>query len=1512
MLYEESKQNNRKFRIYEMYNVESTPGMTNDAGVGDMLSNIGDTGEVRHSMWALMPDSVGDGDAINEDFISFVLNRDKYPTTDFPSAPYLNQKFHECLNNLRETLNKVDDKKKFYTNLLELQDYLIRRKLFNREPLDKEEMLLNEDTPKLNQQGLDREDADAIAKSFAEKMSLGTPQHLGGGGFGEAYLINNNNVLKLTTDPCEVDAAGKIHRAKPRTLVYVDKIYKVIETDLNILVYALIEDYIADKPVKEFYRLEDVLSKITYDFYNKYLRILLKGNGREEFKGKGLNDFPELAKLILTQNPDANVSAVDREKAYKYIMGLYDIKMDLMRLGIKSTDFMEAKNLGYSNDVLMFFDIGGCIAEEPNIPPENTITLPESVGLLDESLARETGDIIANKVAQQFQLGTPKYLKSGTFGSAYDIGDNKILKVTSDKSEAVENLKLIGKPLKYIAEPYKVYGITPRSGETKYFVIILEKLKTDEHHFTAMMERLDFAFNKILKIELGDVIDHYVLGYDTGVDEDKVKKYMSRNPKDKEFFDSLMKIAEECQEYGIESFEFLKPANLGYKKNGSLGFFDVGFGGFTVGDKKPVDVPMDVQEDGSAKFSTPDAIGQDGFPPYDNYDDSPLTDNNIPVNVMAEDLEYNHVVGDATDDEYMLSEVTVGGEYKAYHGSDTQINKFVDDFVGKEEATDQEGPGIYFSTNIEDARAYGKYIHSVILRPRKFVDESTHKNVNRKEITAFIKTAPDWEDTAQNWAENPENGLREAVNSLYEYAKNEKDLYQQIWYDWFRYHPLEYVRGMVKLGYDGEIINKAEGNKHFIVYNPDIIEIIKSEIINEERKKSYMPGSQSVEVKKKCKLGGLGNTSVACNQGDVNNLTFKSVKEEKNTIFAENKNMSENIMSLQDLPFKKEVESLGGKVFSVGGAVRDEFLGKDSKDLDVLVTGIPMDKLEAILAKYGRVSLEGKSFGVLKFKPKGATEDIDIAIPRTDAATGGGGHKDVDVTSDHSLPIEKDLERRDFTINAIAKDVEGNVVDPYGGQEDLKNKIIRAVNPEAFSDDPLRMLRAVQFASRFGFTIEPTTMQMIKDNASMIKNIPPERILTEFDKIVNKGDISIGAKLLKETGLFAQMFGDVETSMITKILGLIKNIISRFGTDPLKKAKSMGEFIYLLTKNITDSPADLFKNQLKGDIQTEKEIKAIDFANKNASNNAVKNRGVAYNMYAISPASLESDIIPKGVKVAAQELLQGTYPKSIGELQVNGNDLMQLGLKGKEIGDALKMMLLKIYADKVRNNKEELLSLLQTNSIQEGYPNYSDLEPQTWNVNGKEVGLDFFIGRYDEWNHQSEYVRYNDPSHESVLRFLEDEFEDLIGDDKLKRELYWKLTDREILNEDMKNVSYSAVVLDDKSRAKLLKVFTPMIPEGWEIKAHHMTIKMGALAENSKEKQDMKDGKEITLNVVDYAIDDKVMAVGVEGYQTANKKAHVTIAVNRQNGGKPFMSNNLVDWKPLGFPLSLTGIITEI
>lgn len=200
------------------------------------------------------------------------------------------------------------------------------------------------------------------------------------------------------------------------------------------------------------------------------------------------------------------------------------------------------------------------------------------------------------------------------------------------------------------------------------------------------------------------------------------------------------------------------------------------------------------------------------------------------------------------------------------------------------------------------------------------------------------------------------------------------------------------------------------------------------------------------------------------------------------------------------------------EVFVVGGAVRDALLArKGRRDLDLVVRGVPIRTLQKELARLGRVDLVGRVFGVLKFVPKGHDGPaIDIALPRTDHALGTGGYRDVAVKADAKLPIEDDLARRDFTINAMAFDLKaGRLIDPFRGMHDLSKGIIRAVGvpSKRFGEDYSRMLRAIRFAVQLGFDVEPKTWRSVKTNIRHLLDqragvwvVPRETIAKEFLK----------------------------------------------------------------------------------------------------------------------------------------------------------------------------------------------------------------------------------------------------------------------------------------------------------------------------------------------------------------------------------------------------------------------------
>jgi tRNA nucleotidyltransferase/poly(A) polymerase len=1846
-------------------------------------------------------------------------------------------------------------------------------------------------------------------------------------------------------------------------------------------------------------------------------------------------------------------------------------------------------NMDGNDDILS--DIGG----GQEIRNGMVALTPDSVGINEDILNevtydRETADKIANEVARIKGLSRPQYLGAGYFGVAYDIGNNQVLKITSDNSEAFENMELLGKSLQYIAQPYNVYRVKSSSEKLPpTYAIVLEKLKTDKS-FDARMKRLKYAFEKILNIGVGAAILTYVNGNNGYVDTNKIEKYLAKNPQDMEFFNALLNIAKELKKYGIESVEYTNADNLGYTKNGDIGLFDVGF---TDGFLNPRPEVVNLNEfGGDSLYVTPNNMGGgDDLPVYNNNDTSPSIQNDLNANsaMYAEDLNYEYA-SDATQDEYVISErimssmagsstvdikkkCKLGGngntstacnqgdisnlnikpltemngshpkDYWAWVSPDNRLIKvptlkhkdyimriykdaefgwdydrvfdkaLEDGWVRAVYEYNANNYSIELSLNgdteervkdvfrkiFADAVKYGRnYVYLEWEHPtRNHVKITTGDEEGRKQLSGLMTEEylgildyenEDFNDpievfknpktvknlkpdirgvidstTGDFYVANARNFMHATLNQWLNdkfglnFATDFYDIYQNP----FKIVPVQRDENtnVFKLGelfsdtYDTEEMEKIMPQIQKVfemakVKNPTVefsTELIDTPIYplredidaseaysDEDGLQTIVDGKRNIcgfvtygrkDIIQRLEDTGLnilpltenpyGLVIVFNDRGRENALKLwkyatskggyfqdetpeearfigkmlqysdDSIERFVNKIYDENgqrrKKMSEEVdglensstfaaeipvntstemmtenelMSLNDLPFKADVETVGGKIYSVGGAVRDGFLGKESKDLDILITGVPFEDLETILAKYGRVDSVGKSFGVLKFMPNGMKldEPIDIAIPRTETPTTGGGHKDFNVTSDHALPIEKDLERRDFTINAIGKDSEGNVVDPFNGQEDLKNKIIRAVNPQAFSDDPLRMLRAVQFASRFGFTIEPTTMKMIQDTADRIKDITPERILTEFDKIVKKGDKRIAAQLLKDTGLFKHIFGfDIQQSTIDR--------------SPFEDTHTMGEFLYLLTRLLPD-PAVFYKTNLKGDIDTYKEIKALNMGLTNENENPIALRSVAYNMYGTSPQSLQSQILPTALRTAADELLSGKFPKTLGELAVNGNDLLEKGLQGSQIGQALKKMLLKVYSGRVANDKDALLTLLDNNDLDEAYGRRGEfddferqyasqkqeaigevvgyvygfvgykqkyipiyLNPKTLqnfegnvkaigNIKGNiyvtlqeagfvhgEIGLgaglfssvrdvynnydtyvtlnrigktnsfeigestfenaeendsmynvdailaalkqknpqyDYFntnrdiekmkidiekmnsgeigegvgdkyaekkfgipdagrefedkyqrhrlvidgeepfgyvtgfidwrgntssesvpiyknpkslikfdydvraisdnqgnlyvalvnegfnhgemaahiglvgdddtiydrIGEYlllhrvkdkdvfgfadsseEEYNQSNEdrkrvtdllnlvkrrnpqfkfipkyyeeitgdknideslnetikggtYVMYHGSNHaftkftdefvgkeeandqegagiyfttseeeagrygryiykvqlkprkltniankrtvsvtditrlikmsptwkedvlnwdESVMRGLAKAIKSLFDYSDNEKDLFQQIEhdffryesrlyvqgmtklgydgqlinkdyegithiivynpeiitilesnveEKPQINEEMGRVLYSAVVLDNKSKHDLIKVFKPMIPDGYEILAHHMTLNMGGI--DPKYKRDL--GRDVELTVTDYAMDDKVMAVGVEGYPTNNKKAHITVAVNRTAGGKPKMSNNLTDWKPLGFPLKLIGTVSEV
>ena len=222
------------------------------------------------------------------------------------------------------------------------------------------------------------------------------------------------------------------------------------------------------------------------------------------------------------------------------------------------------------------------------------------------------------------------------------------------------------------------------------------------------------------------------------------------------------------------------------------------------------------------------------------------------------------------------------------------------------------------------------------------------------------------------------------------------------------------------------------------------------------------------------------------------------------------------------------VRLFGRDAYAVGGCVRDLVRGRPSPDVDILVARHSIPEIVRRLRHHGRVGLVGRSFGIIKFTTGGRT--YDVALPRKDIPRGAGAkrHKDFVIAADPGLPIEKDLERRDFRCNSMALRLkDGLIVDPFDGRADIRARKIRLTNPGAFPDDPLRVLRAARFASVLGFSVDPEIYRASR--AVDLGGLSVERVNEEIFKILlHSRRPSVGLEELFKLGALGQLIPELE------------------------------------------------------------------------------------------------------------------------------------------------------------------------------------------------------------------------------------------------------------------------------------------------------------------------------------------------------------------------------------------------
>ena len=414
-----------------------------------------------------------------------------------------------------------------------------------------------------------------------------------------------------------------------------------------------------------------------------------------------------------------------------------------------------------------------------------------------------------------------------------------------------------------------------------------------------------------------------------------------------------------------------------------------------------------------------------------------------------------------------------------------------------------------------------------------------------------------------------------------------------------------------------------------------------------------------------------------------------------------------------------------GKGYIVGGAIRDILLELKPKDVD-FATNLSYETLKTLFSEYTPKET-GKSFGVLRIRINNI--DYEIAKFRKDIY---GKEKKVSFVDD----IRNDLARRDFTINAMAYNEIDGIIDLYGGQKDIENKIINFVGnvEERIIEDPLRVLRAFRFMSRLNFSLSENTIEAIKNQKSLLKNIPEERITMEFSKLLLGENIKNTLTLMKDTGVLeiiipefkatydfnqcnphhnldlfnhiinvvSKVPADLELRYSALLHDIAKPIVQTFdekgiahyktheivGADmardilarmklPVKLIDTVVEIIkkhMVLYKDITDKKF----NKLLSEMGYDNLWRLIEHS---IADNSSKNNEVV---------STENDLHER-LKRAVEKQMQVT----VNDLAINGKDLIELGFTGKEIGEIKKELLGKYLSEEIQNNKEEMLEYVK-------------------------------------------------------------------------------------------------------------------------------------------------------------------------------------------------------------------------
>ena len=376
------------------------------------------------------------------------------------------------------------------------------------------------------------------------------------------------------------------------------------------------------------------------------------------------------------------------------------------------------------------------------------------------------------------------------------------------------------------------------------------------------------------------------------------------------------------------------------------------------------------------------------------------------------------------------------------------------------------------------------------------------------------------------------------------------------------------------------------------------------------------------------------------------------------------------------------IEAKGYEIYIVGGAVRDLLLGQLPHDFDAATSADP-DTVLSIMKEAGIPCINGNGLRHGTVTVLYAHHPFEITTFRTDGSYSDSRHPDrVTFTSS----IDEDCRRRDFTINAMYLDKDGNVKDPSGGSADLSSGIIRAVgDPEKrFSEDALRILRGIRFASCLGFTIDPDTAEAMRESAYLLKEISSERILSEITPVILSSGVH---RILEE-------YSDILFEVIPELQGRTGSFRLFDGLDAADEITGFAVLLYGLSGKDAGAVSQRLKfpTALKNGVLTILESRDIPLPEDTEGVRKLRLRYAREDLMRILDIRKAAGEDTSFIREEIRHCEENGIPSSLRELAVGGDDLLSLGvLPGKEVGDILHWLLMSVIEGKTHNDKQELL-----------------------------------------------------------------------------------------------------------------------------------------------------------------------------------------------------------------------------